>query len=113
MLTRLLTKPEFLSTFGERMEDITGREDVVRPNGVIDIWPYVRAVASPVVPEHVVEEQMVERVWRTSDSRYDHVLVPTRMNNVFLALVVDLTDESVFGHYLLDLKVEYGLASPA
>src|SRR5205807_9584133 len=95
MLTRLLAKPEFLSTFGERMENITGGEDVARPNGVIDIWPYVRAVASPDVPEHIVEEQVVERVWRTSDSRYDHVLLPTRTNNVFLALVVDLRDESV------------------
>jgi hypothetical protein len=39
MITDALSKPEFLATFGERMEDVTGREDVVWPNGVVDIWP--------------------------------------------------------------------------
>jgi hypothetical protein len=109
MLTRLLTKPEFLATFGGRMVEVTGKEDEGSPRGVLDIWPYVRAVDSPHVPEHVVSETLVEHVYRTSDARYDHVLVPTQRKNAFLAIVVDLAEDQILGHHLLDLDYEYGL----
>jgi hypothetical protein len=66
-------------------------------------------MALPELPEHVIKEGIVERVWRSSDGRYAHVLLPTRRSSVFLAIVVDVGGDCIFGHRLLDLNAEYGL----
>jgi hypothetical protein len=106
--TRLLTKEEFAATFSERMEDITGREDSVSPTGVLDIQPYLAAIPSADLRGHAAES-WAERVYRSEDGRYDHVLFQTETKNVFLAVVVNLVSDNVLGHYLLDLNAEYGL----
>jgi len=105
MKTRSLNEAEFRSTFAEPMEDITKNHV-----DVIDIWPYVRAVPSPDLMGHEIYDQFVEYVYRSADNQFDHVLVMTRSSNVYLVVVVEVSNDEVFGHRLLDLNKEYGLA---
>lgn len=108
----LLTDSEFHQTFSPRMLDITGREDVVSEDGVLDIMPYFGSIPVADFGVHKRYEDIVDRVYRTSDSRFDHVLFMTHTQNVFMVVVVDLVGDRVFGHHLLDLNAKYGLHMP-
>jgi hypothetical protein len=107
--TKSLTKAAFLATSSCSMKDITEQEDIVSPNGVLDIWSYVKAVPQQDLGEHVVSDELVERVYRSSDGCFDHVLVVTQQNNVYLVVVIDIVNDRVHGHHLLDLNREYGI----
>ena len=109
METRLLSADEFDATFGERMIDITGREDSVSPDGVIDVSLYVDAVPTCDLAGHTVTRRTAAHVYRCSDDRFDHVLFATEAENVFLVVVVDLREDSVTGHHVLDLNEKYGI----
>ena len=104
--TRLLTEDEFRATFKEPMQNITGQD-----SNVLDIWPYVDAVATSDLEGDVLYDRFVEFVYRTPDARFDHVLVMTKTKNVYLAVVVDLEHDAVYGHRLLDLNRLYGIIS--
>ena len=71
--------------------------------------PYVAAVPPQELWGHAVVPETVDRVYRRGDERFDHVLVTTTTENVFLVIVVDLREDGIFGHFLLDLNEEYGL----
>lgn len=86
------------------MRDVTGQE-----SDVLDIWPYVESVRSSDLEGHVVYDHFVGYVYRSPDSRFDHVLVMTRTQNVYLAVVVDLMRGEIHGHHLLDMHRLYGL----
>lgn len=104
MKTRLLNQTEFMATFAEPMRDVLACEE-----DVIDIWPYVAAILTCDLAHHTIIDGCAERVYRNGDGTFDHVLVPTMTRNAYLAVVVDLVQDSVMGHYLLNLNREYGL----
>jgi hypothetical protein len=104
MITKALDKDGFLSTLAEPMRDVTAEA-----TDILDIWPYVAAVAVADMGGHSVVDETVEFVYRHPTGRFDHVLVMTTTKNVYLAVVVDLHKDCVHGHYLLDLNKEYGL----
>ncbi len=58
---------------------------------------------------HEVYDHFVEYVYRSADDRFDHVLVMTRTNNVYLVIIVDHRQGVVYGHNLLNLDIEYRL----
>lgn len=95
---KVLSEEEFKTTFGNKMIDITHQE--IDP---IDIWPYVEKVRKGNSNEDV------ESVYRNDTETFDHVLLPSSSINEYLVIVVDLLSREVFGHYLLDLKMEYGI----
>ena len=104
-MPRELTEEEFRSTFGNAMLDITEKID-----STVDIWEYVGELyVSEVVSEYVVANELVEKVYRNDSFTFDHVLLPTENQNVFLVIIVDLLKENVFGHFWLDMEKEYGL----
>jgi hypothetical protein len=107
MQTRLLAKDEYLATFLKPSENVT-----LTATDVIDIWPYVTAVPRDERWGHAVVPQTIEAVYRRGDAQFDHVLVTTTTSNVFLVVVVDLREDRIFGHILLDLNEEYGLLTP-
>jgi len=87
------------------MSDVT---ETAEP--VVDIWDYVEElVKGNVVENYVHENSLVETVYRNDTSTFDHILLPTNDPNVFITLVVDLTNEAIFGHIKLDLNQKYGL----
>ncbi len=105
MLTRLLTKQEYLATCPGKMTDVTKLGDAV-----VDIWPYVNEAKRGLdISDHAVKHELVEIIYRTDDGRFDHVLIPYGVDNVFLTVVVDRLGRGVHGHYLLDLNEEYGV----
>lgn len=114
VILRLLTKDEFLeSGTGSRIE-ITGREDVVRPVGVIDIEPYVAAIPpGDLQGLALLSAAPPTAVYRIAGGEFDHVLYATTRRNVFLVVIVKLNPDHVLGHYLLDLNKEYGIDSAA
>ena len=105
MTPNLLTHDDFKATFGSRMRDVMNEA-----TEVIDIWPYVSSVSQSDLSGHTIYDQFVDHVYRTPDDRYDHVMVMTRTKNVHLVVVIDLVSDSIYGHHLLDLNKEYGLA---
>jgi hypothetical protein len=105
MNTSLLNEEQFRSTFADPMRDVTGDE-----TNVIDIWPYAELVPPEDLRGHeVADEEVVEYVYRDATGRFDHVLVMTKTKNVYLTVVVDLQQNAVHGHYLLNLNEKYGI----
>ena len=104
-MTRLLSATEFLATFSVPMRDVLSTA-----TNVIDIWPYVAEIPASDLSGNDVVTGCVEHVYRNADGTYDHVLVVTGTQNVFLVVVADLTRDTIVGHHLLDLNREYGLA---
>ena len=106
MQTRQLTESEFKATTGAKMQNVTEAA-----TDVLDIWSYVHSVPSGELEGHTICDGCVEVVYRTDDGHFDHVLVMTKTKNAYLAVVVDLTHGSIFGHRPLDLNREYGLTN--
>lgn len=104
----LLSSDSFQATFVAPMRDVT--QEVT---DVIDIWPYVAAVSAVDLLGHSIWDQFVEYVYRSADNRFDHVLVMTKSKNVYLAVVVDLVEDRIHGHRLLDLNQLYGVSPDA
>ena len=110
MSPRLLSETEFRETFAGRMVDITGNENVAQPEGVIDLGPYLEGIpVSDFAGIRLLSDAAPAAVYRSGDSRFDHVLYPSDRANVYLVVVVALRPDHVHGHYLLDLNAEYGL----
>lgn len=110
---RLLTKAEFKATFSDRMIDIKGREDVVHPDGVLDLEPYLRLAAADIAPLELLSDASPAAVYHSPDRGFDHVLYPCNRSNAYLVIVVDPRVDDVYGHHLVDLEVEYGLPDDA
>ena len=104
-MTKQLTETEFRNTFGNKMTDVTQTAEPV-----VDIWNYVEElVKQKLVDNYVYENNLVETVYRNETSTFDHILLPTNDPNIFITLVVDLTNETIFGHIKSDLNQKYGL----
>jgi hypothetical protein len=104
METVLLTKEEFLATMSSPVQDVS-----TEATDVVHIWQYVAAIPKIDLRGHSINDRFVEHVYRDSNSYFDHVLVMTTTKNVYLVVVVDLKNDRVHGHRLLDLNEEYGL----
>jgi hypothetical protein len=103
ILTKNLTKEEYLETMVSPMTDVT---ETASP--VIDIWNYIKdLVYENIVIKYVWEKNLVEKAYRNGDSSFDHILLPTNENNVFVIIVVNINDKNIYGHYRLDLIKEY------
>ena len=104
-MTIELTTDQYKSTFDNKMADVT---ETAEP--VVDIWSYVgQLTQNKIVLNYVLDEQLVEKVYRNSDNSFEHVLLPTDNKNIFIIIMVDLRKEQILGHYRLDLDKEYGL----
>jgi hypothetical protein len=103
MQTQRLDEDAFKATMTLKMHNVTESA-----TDVLDIWPYVDSVPSSDLEGHSIYDHFVEFVYRNDDDRFDHVLVMTRTKNIYLAVVVDLAHDSVYGHRLLDLNKNYG-----
>ena len=101
MITEL-SFDDFMSTMTEEMIDVTETTDAT-----VNIWPYVaHLVKHDLVLPSVLEKEEVEIVYWNEDETFEHVLLATAEEDVFITVVVDLEEEIVIGHYRLDLKEE-------
>ena len=104
MNTRLLAESEYQATFSERM--VAQNPDSPAP---FDFWPYVERIPVDHFQGFDCSESSVSHVYRESGGRFEHVLIDTDNPNVFMAVVLDLEANGVFGHHLLNLVEKYGL----
>jgi hypothetical protein len=105
IMVTALTQEQFKHTLWDRMVDIT---DSAEP--VLDIWPYVRQLNEQgIVAESIFSGELVEHVYRTDTSTFDHVLLSGFRSNEYVVIVIDLNNCKITGHYILDLNFEYGL----
>jgi hypothetical protein len=116
MMVRRLSEPEFNATFVLPMRNLSsiavdhGDDDApTLDGGVLDIWPYVAAVPAADLVGETIRPEQVDSVYRSADGRWDHVMVSTDTQNVHLVVVVDLVNDCVYGHHLLDLNAKYGV----
>lgn len=107
MMPRRLTEAEFKATFSDQMRDITGREEGVHPDGVLDLAPYL--AATDVAPLQLLPDQSPAAVYHSPDRGFDHVLYRCDRSNTYLVVVVTESGGKVHGHYVLDLGLEYAL----
>ena len=104
-MIRLLSNQEYQATFESPMQDVTA---TAQP--IVDIWPYVNLlVQNKIVAPHVFIDELVEYVYRNGNATYDHVLLPTDSEKLFIVIVVSTNQAAIYGHYLLDLAQEYGI----
>ncbi len=102
MQTKLLTEEEYLATMSEEMIDVTEVAEAV-----VDIWPYVMVLVSEgVVQQEVLDDAQIEMVYRDEEDYFDHILLPTDDESIFVVIVVDLEEGEIYGHYILNLKEE-------
>ena len=106
MKVKELTENEFKSTFSEKMNNVTNTVDAI-----VDIWKYINLLdkSEYFINDYVIEKRLIEKVYRNSEETYDQILIPTKKNNNFLIIVVDIIQKNIYGHYLLDLNKEYGI----
>jgi hypothetical protein len=110
--TTRLSRSEFQALLEGGVTNISGQEDLYSPQGVIDIAPYVKAIAPQDLDGYsLTDKLLVDVVYRTARDSLDLVHVMTTRKNVYLVLVVDNANYKVSGHYLLDLNQEYGLGA--
>lgn len=99
-----ISKEAYLKSMAAGMHDVTLS---VAP--VVDIWPAVANLTSKgVVSQYVFENQLVELVYRSRDSQYDHVLLPTGNPHRFVVIIVDIPSVQLVSYHRLDLDREYG-----
>ena len=102
-MTQEINQSEYNSTMTSGMSDVT---ETAEP--VADIWPYVDMLSNEGnVSTYVLDNSLVEKVYRSKDGKYDHVLLPTVKQNYFVVLVIDRKAKAIKGHHLLDLNKLY------
>ncbi|MEC7547122.1 MAG: hypothetical protein VYB48_09320 [Pseudomonadota bacterium] len=96
MQTRLLTYDEFKETqmSPKRVEDSQPTDD---------FWDYVAAIPAEDFGIFDCREGQVTHVYRMGD-QYEHVLINSQYEGVAMVIVISLAEQSVFGHFLLDVN---------
>ena len=74
-----------------------------------DFWPYFDGIPENDFEGHDCSGGQVSNTWNDATGRYQHVWVNSEDKNTFMVLVLDLQEESVLGHRLLNLNREYRL----
>jgi uncharacterized protein YjbI with pentapeptide repeats len=102
-----LSNEKFKKTMGSKMKDVT-----LTAMPAIDIWPYyvTNLVYEGIVPQYVLDKELVEAVYRNDAASFEHVLLPTGNANKIVVIVIDLLNKKIEGYYRLDLEKEYGIA---
>lgn len=102
-MTKEINQVEYNRTMTGGMTDVT---ETAEP--VVDVWPYVEMLSNEgIVSDYVLENFLVEKVYRSNDGKYDHVLLPTAKDNHFVVLAIDIKAKSIIGHHLLNLNKLY------
>lgn len=97
---RPLTKEEYLTTISGQLTNVTALHD-----SAADVWAYVYAAGPDVqIPAQVFYQRIIKDVFRTPNGRYDQVLIPSAVPNVFVSVIVNRHKRKVHGHYVLNFN---------
>jgi hypothetical protein len=66
-----LSESDFRGTFVAPMREITGREDAIQPDGVIDVTPYLRQLGpSQLGGLELLQDEPPAAVYASADNRW-------------------------------------------
>ena len=88
------------------MQDVTETAEQL-----LDIWPYIDAI--PLIDLDGFTLRDVAYVYLNPTGLYQHILIATEDENVFLVVVLEVLSKKIHGHHLLNLIELYGLAEEA
>jgi hypothetical protein len=97
METRKLTAEEFAATRIGKPEKLESGEPP------FDFWPYVEQIPAEDFAEYDCTAGNVGHVYRMAD-QYEHVLIQSQYEGIAMVIVLDLKQQEVYGHYLLDIR---------
>jgi len=76
---------------------------------VLDIWPFVAQLNEVgIVGDNIYQNELVEYVYRTDISSFDHALLSDLLANHYVVIVIDLTKNGIVGYYNSNLNDIYG-----
>ena len=99
-----LSEAEYLATIAEPMKRLPS--DAEAP---FDFWDYFESIPFSDFEQHNCSARVVTYVWEHPTGCYQHVLVDSENKNVFMVVVLAISNQKVLGHRLLNLNQEYGL----
>lgn len=95
-----LTDEAYKLTLGDPMTALTPA-DLDRP---IALGDYLDGIDPDELDGHDFSERAIDNVYRDPSERFIHVTFRSKTPDVFLAVVVEVPSDSVYGHHLLDLR---------
>jgi hypothetical protein len=106
-MIKQLNQEEFIKTMAHGMTDVTKS---IEP--VIDIWHYARYLyLQGFISAYVIEQELIAKIYRSNDEKYDHILLMGVDENVFSVIIVDNSTRTTHGYYILDLDNQYSIDS--
>lgn len=104
-LVNLLSKNQYLETMNGSMNRIS-----TSIGSLVDLWSYIDAIPEKdLILDSDLASKKIYSIYMNDNKTYEHVLISTKRNNYFLVVVIDVSAETIYGYYLLDLNEEYGL----
>lgn len=105
MKPRTLSESEFRSTFGVSMRDATADAEEI-----VDLWAYADQAIAETFPDTNDWEWRVDRIYESSATQHQHVLLPAPRDNAYIVIVIGIEQRAIVGHHLLDLNALYGIS---
>jgi len=99
-----LTESEYHATFSIPMLRVSDGADPP-----FDFWGYFDQIPADDFENHDCSDGSITYIWRDSTSCFEHILVNSKTENVFMVLILDIRAANVLGHRLLSLNREYGI----
>ncbi len=51
----------------------------------------------------------IDLIYETKDGKFRHIIFNTQLHNVHYIVIINLTEKTILGHYVLDLNKEYSI----
>jgi len=106
MMLKELSDEEFKATFSMPMRFV---EADASPPTVVNLRDYLSACLTDLRLPTTVKDIEIHYVYISGDEKYEHILFFYGVKNIYLVIVVDLKNATVFGHHILNLNAQYGL----
>lgn len=100
-----LNQSEFDATYSDPMRRVP--LDAEPP---FDFWVYFDEIPEDEFQGHDCSECAVDYAYTSGCGNFQHVLLNSQTQNVFMVLVLNLGQQEVVGHRLLNLNDEYGIS---
>ena len=102
MVTQL-NKEQYLSTMGNKMNNVTKSAQAL-----VDIWDYAEELLEKhLISEYGFSKRYIEAVYENEENTYQHILLFSNNENVYIVIIVDMVGRKILGHYILDLNEVY------
>ncbi len=102
-IPKKLTQEKYNATLIGKMVEIEEPE-----KNMFNIWPYVNILKRvEILPKKSNERELVYKVYRNLEEKYEHILLTTEKENHYVVIVVNLIKNKIKGYFPLELKNEY------